>query len=121
MKKIVLGFLIALFSVSGVRAEMLYTVQGQMGVLLSRWYQSPHYSAYYNKRHPPIPPLAPWYTYWPSEAINHPIAPISYPYWPGATYQAPPGNQPGNGQLDMQNYPNYFYYHGSNSYVYPAR
>jgi len=104
MKKIVLGILIALFSVSSVKAEMLYTVQGQMGVLLSRWYQSPHHHAHYNKRHPPIPPLAPWYT-----------------YWPGATYQAPPGNQPGNGQLDMQNHPNYFYYHGSNSYIYPAR
>ena len=74
-----------------------------------------------NKKHPPIPPLAPWYTYWPSEAINQPIAPMAYPYWPGANYQAPPANQQGNGQLGAQNHPNYFYYYGSNSYVYPAR
>ena len=55
MKKIVLGILIALITVPSVKAEMLYTAQGQMGVLLSHWYQMPHHHAHYNKRHPPVP------------------------------------------------------------------
>ena len=121
MKKIVLGILMALITVPSVKAEMLYTAQGQMGFFISRWSQMPHENARYQKNHPPVPPLAPWYTYWPSEAINQPIAPMAYPYWPGANYQAPPANQQGNGQLGAQNHPNYFYYYGSNSYVYPAR
>ena len=65
--------------------------------------------------------LAPWYTYWPAEAMNQPIAPMSFPFWPGQNYQAPPANQPGNGQFqNISGHPN-FYFSAPNQYIYPAR
>jgi hypothetical protein len=121
MKKLLIALAASIGIAESCLAQHVYTVEGQFGYILSNRFLMPHRDRYYDK-HPPVPPLAPWYTYWPAEAMNQPIAPMSFPFWPGQNYQAPPANQPGNGQFqNTSGHPNYYYFTAPNQYIYPAR
>ncbi|MSR30102.1 MAG: hypothetical protein EXR99_01230 [Gemmataceae bacterium] len=119
MKKTILALVAAALFANEGYCQMVYTAQSQWGYLFSNYFLMPHRDRYH-MRHPPVPPLAPWYTYWPAEAHAQPIAPMTYPFWPGSNYQAPPGHSQPVSQAPAPR-PNVYYYFPHSSYIYPAR